>query len=263
MAISCLGVIPARLKSTRLPEKPLKDIRGKSLLQRVWEQARQAKNLARVVIATDDPTIESAAKGWGAEVIMTSDKNPTGSDRVAEVASKIGSGYSLVANVQGDMPFINPQVIDQAVATLAGSSEQFGMCTIVTPIFDREEFERPSCVKAVLGAQGQVLYFSRAPIPYPRAPEEVTVTPQTPWGFRHMGLYVFRPDTLARLGNMDFALTEQRERLEQLRLLANGVQIKVSVIDPALLVNQIEVDTPEDLAKACEIADKVSAHQGT
>jgi 3-deoxy-manno-octulosonate cytidylyltransferase (CMP-KDO synthetase) len=255
--MKALGVIPARLKSSRLPEKPLKLIAGKTLIQRVWERASKAKTISRLIIATDDPTIEATAKKFGAEVMMTSDQCATGSDRVAEVAARVGAGFDIVANIQGDMPFINPLVIDQAVNELFNSSKTYGMGTIVTPLYDREEFEKPSCVKAVLGAHGQVLYFSRSPIPYPRSPEEVKITPDTPWGFKHLGLYVFRPETLAALGTMDFALTEQREKLEQLRLLANGIQIKVAIIPAELLNPQVEVDTPEDLAKAESLAHMV------
>lgn len=254
---TCLAIIPARLKSTRLPEKPLKDIGGKLLIQRVWEQAKRATSLTEVVLATDDPSIAEAAKKFGATVLMTSASHLTGSDRVAEateIMAQRGKRFDLIANVQGDMPFINPQVIDRTVAALAESTSDFGMSTVATPILTEGEFLRPSAVKVVIGANGAALYFSRAPIPHVREPDGLEISEQTPYGFKHLGLYVFRPQTLAALHTLEQSLPEQREKLEQLRALSNGIRIKVAVVSPELLREQVEVDTPEDLERAREIA---------
>lgn len=253
--MKCLGVIPARFPSSRLPGKPLKDIAGKTLLQRVWEQATAAKTLSQVVIATDDQRIFDAAKGFGAEVLMTSAEARTGSDRVAEVAALLdakGERFDAVANVQGDMPFIRPGVIDQVVNTLLNAPATFGMATVGTPIMDEEEYLRPSAVKVVLGNEGRALYFSRAPIPHMR--EVSSVTEDEPYAYKHLGLYVFRPDTLRALSTMEQTLAERRESLEQLRALCNGIAIKVAVVTRADLEPSIEVDTPDDLERARKAA---------
>jgi 3-deoxy-manno-octulosonate cytidylyltransferase (CMP-KDO synthetase) len=261
MTLRCIGIIPARLSATRLPRKPLADILGKTLLQRVWEQAQQAAGLCEVHIATDTEELAAVARGFGASVIMTGSDNLTGSDRVGEAAQILASrgvAYDLIANVQGDMPFINPVVITETVNALAHAPLHIGMSTVVTPIDSRDEFLKPSAVKALLGAlhdsHQEVLYFSRAPIPFMRDPDEVVVTAEAPYGYRHLGLYVFRPETLQKMRTLPQSLPEKREKLEQLRALSHGVRICAYVASPELLRRQIEVDTPEDLIRAREIA---------
>ena len=248
-----LIVIPARMSSQRLPGKPLKDIAGKTLIERVYLQAKKVSGINRVVIATDSPEIIEAAKKFHAEVIETSSNCLTGSDRVAEVAFKFkkeGDTFDLIANVQGDMPFIKPSIIEKAFSTIEKSNEEIGMATIVTPIHSEEEFHKNSVVKAVLGENEKALYFSRAPIPYPRnLPNK-----GEPFGFKHIGLYVFRPETLFKMADFKEALSERREGLEQLRLLANGIQIRATIIEREELEPQVEVDTQADLDMACQIA---------
>lgn len=238
------------MSSTRLPGKPLKEIAGKTLVERVYLQALQCKALTKVVIATDDTQIEKVARAFGAQVVMTSPENETGSDRVAEAARLLGGDFELVANIQGDMPFINPQVIEQTVAALAGDTA-FDMSTVASPILDQAEFTRPAAVKVAIGTGGRALYFSRAPIPFWRdQPNTFSPSPSEPYGYKHMGLYVFRKAALQRLSTLTRAQVEKRESLEQLRALANGMAIKVAVVEPALVVPGIEVDTPEDLERA-------------
>jgi 3-deoxy-manno-octulosonate cytidylyltransferase (CMP-KDO synthetase) len=248
-----LIVIPARMSSQRLPGKPLKDIAGKTLIERVYGQAMQAKGVNRVVVATDSPEILNACKTFGAEVIETSPECLTGSDRVAEVVSQFqrqGQFYDLIANVQGDMPFIKPSIIEKAFFILEKSEASIGMATIVTPIHEEQEFRRDSVVKAVIGEDSRALYFSRAPIPYPRnAPID-----NQPFGYKHIGLYVFRPEILLKMSTFKEAVAEKREGLEQLRMLANGVQIKAAIIERQEMEPQIEVDTLADLEAAVEIA---------
>ncbi len=252
-----LAVIPARMQSQRLPGKPLADISGKTLIQRVWERASLAKSLAKTVVATDDIRIFDFCKKIGAPCLMTGSDNITGSDRVAEAYSILaakGEHFDLVANVQGDMPFINPLVIDKAVRTLADSSSDFGMSTIATPIFDQQEFLKPSAVKAVPGEDGSVLYFTRAPAPFIRDMDEFRCNAENPFGYKHMGLYVFRPAALTRLKMLPQALSEKREKLEQLRALAHGIRIRLVVVSRDEVSPSIEVDTPEDLAAAAKAA---------
>jgi len=253
----CLGVIPVRMKSTRLPGKPLKDIAGKTLVQRVWEQAKKASRVSEVVIATDDQGILEHANALGARAVLTSDKHLTGSDRVAEVLSIWKERVrtpDLVVNIQGDMPFISPFVIDEAIRTLAEAGDEFGMSTVATPIESEEDFLRPSVVKVALASDGGALYFSRAPIPFWREPSEVHPSADEPVGYKHVGLYVFRPAALQRLTAMPPSLPEKREKLEQLRALCGGIRIKVAVVSNAAVQPSIEVDTPEDLARAIQAA---------
>lgn len=258
MDIDCLAVIPARFSSSRLPGKPLKEIGGKTLIQRVWERASQAKCFSRIIVASDDQRILEHARQFGAEAMTTGSSCLTGSDRVAEVAERLqgqGQAPSLIANVQGDMPFINPRVIESTVEVLRGAPATVGMSTVATPILDQDEFTRNSTVKVALGTDNRALYFSRSPIPCWRDKAvDFEATQENPFGFRHMGLYVFRPPVLAEMARHKQTFTEIREGLEQLRALANGVEIRVHIARREDLVDQIEVDTPDDLAHAIEIA---------
>ena len=253
MAIKCLGVIPARYASQRRPGKPLADLGGKPLIQRVWEQARQAKNVSELVIATEDQRIYDCAKSFGANAMITSDAHLTGSDRVSEVAERYaadGNPFEMIANIQGDMPFINPVVIDKAIAALHESPAHVGMATIATPIHNEEEYNKPSAVKVVLSTSNDALYFSRSPIPFIRNHESLQVTETEPYAYKHMGLYIFRADTLRKLSSLECCLAEKREQLEQLRAICNGIPIRVYVAPRSEVEPSIEVDTPEDVEAA-------------
>ncbi len=255
---SCLGIIPVRLESTRFPNKPLKDINGQSLVERVWRQASKCKSLKKLVIATNNEEIASVCQKLGMNFVMTGSHHETGTDRVAEACVLMeakGDKFDLVANIQGDMPFINPDVIDGTISSLATADASFGMATIGTPIVDRTEFERAAAVKIALGESGRALYFSRAPIPYWRNfPGESSVTNDSPLGYKHMGLYIFRRETLQQISKLPKAFTEQREALEQLRALAHGIGIKVNIVPRSEVEPSIEVDTPEDLERAIQYA---------
>ena len=253
MAINCLGVIPARYASQRRPGKPLADLAGKPLIQWVWEQAKQAQYVSELVIATEDQRIYDCAQDFGANVMMTSELHLTGSDRVSEVAERYaadGRPFDMIANIQGDMPFINPHVIDAAIKTLSESPSSVGMATIATPILEETEFLKPSAVKVVLGTSNEALYFSRASIPFIRSPEKHQISESVPYGYKHMGLYIFRADTLKRMSSLEPSLPELREQLEQLRALCNGIPIRVYVAPRHEVEPCIEVDTPEDIDAA-------------
>lgn len=252
--ITCLGVIPVRLESTRFPNKPLKIINGKTLVERVWLQASRSKLVATLVVATNNQEIAAECEAKGMRYVMTSSSHETGTDRVNEAASLVerqGLSFDLVANIQGDMPFVNPDVIDGVVESLATADLDFGMATIGTPITSAEEFERAASVKIALGENGRALYFSRSPIPHWRNfPGEAAVSNETPLGYKHMGLYIFRRKTLAQIATLPKAFTEQREALEQLRALAHGIAIKTHIVSRASVEPCIEVDTPQDLEDA-------------
>jgi len=280
MNTNVLGVIPARYASVRLPGKPLRDICGKSLIQRVWEQASRTSVLSHLVVATDSEEISTAAKAFGAEVIMTSNEISTGSARVYAAAKICGEKFfektqsieqqssqpetfwDAVVNIQGDMPFIRPEVIDQAVIFLLENHDQFEMTTIATPLTCEEHYLSSSVVKVVMGENCCALYFSRAPVPYSRDGDRLSntlasETSGTLYGLKHIGLYVFRPEVLELYADSRLSMLESVEKLEQLRALERGYRIGVCVIPQSLTENSVEVDTPEDLRWACEIASRM------
>ena len=239
-------IIPARFASTRLPGKPLLDIAGKPMIQRVYEQACKS-GATDVIIATDDPRIEQAAREFGAEVVMTSAHHESGTDRLEEVVSKLGlADDAIVVNVQGDEPLIPPQVIDQVAQNLANS--EAGISTLSEIIDDAEFVFDPNVVKVVSDAQGYALYFSRAPIPWCRATyqpgrgELPTIMPVQ----RHIGIYGYRVGLLHDFVKWGPCALEKTESLEQLRAMWHGVKIHVQ---PALQTPPPGVDTAEDLER--------------
>lgn len=260
-----LAVIPARLASTRLPEKPLKDIAGKTLVQRVWERARTAKTLDRVVVATDSAEIEQEVLRFGGEVVMTSPELTTGSARVAAAARILAGSDSAVpawrtvVNVQGDMPFIKGELIDRCVRFLHSKEGAFGMVTIATPILDETMYRSPMDVKVVVGAGDRALYFSRAPIPHSRDGNRLEeLAPngakRTVFGYKHFGLYVYSPAVLSDFERSEMSKLEDIEKLEQLRLLEMGHTIGVCIVESDLTAGSIEVDTQEDLERSRQLA---------
>jgi len=262
MSEQVLAIIPARLASQRLPEKPLKDIAGKSLLQRVWERGKSAKLITRLVVATDSAEIEQHAKSFGAEVVMTSESITTGSQRVAAAAKLLGAAdWDCIMNLQGDMPFISPALLDGCIDFHRRAQPRFAMSTVATPIFDEATFLSSSDVKVVVSRKKQALYFSRAPMPHSRDGDRMLFRDaggeSAPvFGFKHFGLYVFEPETLKEYEAGDLSPLEQVEKLEQLRLLEKGLRIGVHVVAPELTSNSIEVDTPHDLERSRRLAEK-------
>ncbi|MEP5568081.1 MAG: 3-deoxy-manno-octulosonate cytidylyltransferase [Halioglobus sp.] len=249
-------VIPARYGSTRLPGKPLLDIAGKPMVQRVWEQALQA-GASEVVIATDDERIEKVAQGFGAEVCMTNPDHPSGTDRLQEVATQRGwDDDRIVVNVQGDEPLIPPVLVGQVAQNLDGNA-QAAIATLCEPIADVQELTNPNAVKVVFGGDGMALYFSRATIPWPREAftGDNTTMPQGNW-FRHIGIYAYRVGFLHRYVTWSPAPLEQLEQLEQLRALYNGERIHVAVASEAVPAG---VDTAEDLAAVRRLMESLDA----
>jgi len=236
------AVIPARYASTRFPGKPLVDIQGKPMIQWVYERTRQS-SVHRVIVATDDERIAAAVEAFGGEVQMTRPDHPTGTDRLAEVASRIET--DLVVNVQGDEPLIDPRMIDQAINPVRRNPGVV-MGTLKTPVTSLEEYLNPNVVKVVTDRQGFALYFSRAPIPHPRdlAADLEANLPRIE-AFKHIGLYVYRRDFLLTYPRLSPTPLEQLEKLEQLRALEHGFRIKVAITE---LTSQ-GVDTPEDLLR--------------
>ncbi|WP_333844575.1 3-deoxy-manno-octulosonate cytidylyltransferase [Pelomicrobium sp.] len=241
-------VIPARYASTRLPGKPLADIGGRPMVVRVAERARES-GARGVVIATDHPAVAEAARRHGFDACMTHAEHPTGTDRIAEVVRTRGFlPEAVVVNVQGDEPFIDPVLIREAAQHLHERTEA-AIATACHPIQDLESFLSPSVVKVVLDAQGYALYFSRAPIPYPRdafAAGATALPPGLP-AYRHIGIYAYRAGFLATYAGLSKGAAETFESLEQLRALAHGYRIAVWVTGCSAPAG---VDTPEDLERA-------------
>jgi 3-deoxy-manno-octulosonate cytidylyltransferase (CMP-KDO synthetase) len=240
-----LVLIPARYASSRLPGKPLADLGGKPLIQRVYEAVSACPDVETVAVATDDDRIRLAVEAFGGRAVMTSEKHLSGTDRCAEALEKLGGGFELVVNVQGDEPFVGPEQL-MALGRFMRDNPDFSVGTLVHRISSVEELENPHVVKAVVGDGGRrALYFSRSPVPHLRG------VPLSDWlqqghFYRHIGLYAFRGDTLAAMAKMAPTALEEMESLEQLRWLENGLPI--GVCETGRLT--MGIDTPEDLDRA-------------
>ena len=240
-------VIPARYGSSRLPGKPLIELAGKPMVQHVYERAL-ATGISDIVIATDDQRIYDVAIGFGAQVIMTSVDHENGTERIAEVAKKLGwHDDDVIVNVQGDEPLIPRELIELTAKGLLDHPEA-GMSSLCTPITSAEDAFDPNAVKAVLDNRGFAMYFSRAPIPWDRdlykhgADKITEIAPV----FRHIGMYGYRVSFLKQYSEMEMTALEQAECLEQLRALCYGVKIHMGVIDQP---PGHGVDTPADVAR--------------
>lgn len=243
-------LIPARLSSTRLPNKPLADLGGVPMVVRVAQRA--ALSLAqRVVVATDDAQVEAACAAYGVEVILTRSDHATGSDRLAEACELLGlDGDALVVNLQGDEPLIDPSLVN-ACAELLMARPECVMSTVAHPIDDALELHNANVVKVVCDAQGRALYFSRAPIPWWRdAPADGAGGRPPALPLRHVGLYGYRAGFLRRFPALPLSPLETIESLEQLRVLWHGERIAVHVTS---LRPGPGVDTPDDLAKVRDL----------
>jgi 3-deoxy-manno-octulosonate cytidylyltransferase (CMP-KDO synthetase) len=250
-----VGIIPARWGSTRFPGKPLHPIAGKPLLKHVWERCLRAKSLDLVVIATDDMRVASAAFDWGAEVALTSPRHRSGTNRVAEVATKTKQ-FAYIINIQGDEPLIDPRLIDRLVEKLR-SDRKVEIVTASHPFKNPADASSPYQVKVVLDLRGNALYFSRAPIPLPRNDGLTAVaSPRRQRSrrsqfLRHQGIYGFRRETLLQFVAWKPTPLERAESLEQLRALENGVKVHVLIT----ATGSPGIDTLED---ATELEQKLA-----
>jgi len=246
---SIVAIIPARYESTRLPGKPLAMIDGKPMIQHVYERTAAAALVGRVLVATDDARIHAAVRAFGGEVVCTKASHRSGTDRVAEVAQALDD--RVIVNVQGDVPFLQPEMVSACVAPLI-DDPALPMATICTPIRDREALANPHVVKVVTDRRGDALYFSRSPIPYHR-----DAASDAPLGFKHIGLYAYQRDFLLAFARLEPTPLERAESLEQLRALESGFRIRVTPVATA----SIEVDTREDLERARAFALHTKAEE--
>jgi 3-deoxy-manno-octulosonate cytidylyltransferase (CMP-KDO synthetase) len=233
---SVLAVIPARYHSTRLPGKVLADIAGHPMIEHVYRRATAARLVHGVIVATDDERIAAAVREFGGAAMLTRTDHVSGTDRIAEIVAALRC--RAVVNLQGDEPLIEPDTIDAAVKPLLEDST-VDMTTICRPFTSLDEFRNPNVVKVVTNSRGEALYFSRAPIPYPRQTELPALARA------HVGLYVYRRETLLKLAALPAAPLEIVESLEQLRALAHGIRIRVVETKH----DAAGVDTQEDLER--------------
>jgi 3-deoxy-manno-octulosonate cytidylyltransferase (CMP-KDO synthetase) len=255
--LAIVAIIPARFGSTRLPGKPLSTIHGKPMVQHVWERARQARAVDRVLVATDDERIADAVRAFGGEVVMTSRAHATGTDRLAEAAA--ATDAEIVVNVQGDEPMLDTAFIDGVVAPLQ-AEPALPMSTVSLPLTDVDEMLSSAVVKVVTDAEGDALYFSRSPIPFVRdAADPLRDLQRGEWlrasaaqavarglARKHLGLYAYRREALARFASLPPSPLEQSESLEQLRALHHGMRIRVVSMQGR---SGVAVDTPQDLER--------------
>ncbi len=237
-----LAVIPARYASTRFPGKPLVEIQGKTMIQRVWEQVVQSQRVDVAVIATDDERIAAHVRAFGGQVVRTRVDHPSGTDRCAEVA-RLYPQAEFILNIQGDEPFVQPQQIDLLATTLT-SDPAFSIATLAKRIEDPDLLFNPNVVKAVFAENGRAIYFSRHPIPFLRGYEPAGWLAVQPY-FKHIGLYGFRRNMLEQIAGLRPTPLERAESLEQLRWLEHGLAIRVGQTD----WETIGIDTPEDLLR--------------
>ena len=239
--MSILGIIPARYESTRFPGKVLADIKGKSMVQRVYEQAVKSKYLSRVVIATEDDTVVEHVKQFGGEVLITKANHASGTDRCFEALQLQSEKYDYVINIQGDEPFIDPRQIDELGELLNGTVE---LATLIKKITTTDELFNLGEVKTVFNKAMEALYFSRQPIPYYRNAPELDWLQRQDY-YKHIGIYAYRADILKQISKLPVSDLERAESLEQLRWLENGLKIKLAFTE----FESICIDTKEDLEK--------------
>lgn len=234
--------IPARRRSTRLPDKMLLRDTGKTVLQHTYEAACQARQPDAVFIATDDHEIAAEARRFGAEVVMTSPDCPSGTDRIAEAVRELPRA-GVIVNLQGDEPEADPATIDKLFELLE-REPWASMATAATPLRDRAKLEDPSCVKVVIDRRGRALYFSRSVVPHPREWSDALLAAEPPTFHQHIGMYGYRRPFLMQMTQWPVGRLEAIEKLEQLRVLEHGHAILVAVVEQA----SRGIDTPEDYA---------------
>ncbi len=245
-----VGIIPARFASTRLMGKPLAEIGGKPMIQHTYNSAKKSKLLDKVVIAVDDEKVFKVVKSFGAEVYMTPQNCQSGSDRIALVAEKIPDA-TIIVNIQGDEPFIKGKMIDEAIEPLL-FDKKVNLSTLARRITNVEELKSPSVVKVVFDYKNFAMYFSRLPIPYVRDAKTNLARIQTAEIYKHVGLYVYRRETLLKFSSLRQTDLEQVEKLEQLRYLEHGYKMKIVITE----YDSLSVDTPKDLEIARKFYEK-------
>ncbi|MGC4020570.1 MAG: 3-deoxy-manno-octulosonate cytidylyltransferase [Cyclobacteriaceae bacterium] len=241
-----LGIIPARYASSRFPGKPLVDMLGQTMIQRVYNQVKKSKLLSHVVVATDDQRISDHIISFGGNACMTASNHPSGTDRCFEALQKQKEKFDFAVNIQGDEPFIDPNQIDLLCSSL---NQQTELATLIQKIASLDQLNSVGEAKVVINNMREAIYFSRSPIPFVQKFEQKDWLQQTTF-YRHVGLYGYRSDILEKITKLSPSLLEKAESLEQLRWIENGFKIKTVETE---MEESICIDTPEDLKKALEI----------
>ena len=241
-----IGIIPSRYASTRFPSKPLAMIKGKTMIQRVWEQAWKSK-LDAVVVATDDMRIADEVLKFGGQYVLTDPNHRSGTDRCREALYMLEGQYDAVVNIQGDEPFIDPAQINQVIELIGRDDTQ--LASLAKRIEDEDELFSPNVVKVVMDKQSNALYFSRNPIPFMRNLDYDKWLQKGEF-YKHIGLYAYKTETLCQIAEMQSTALEMAESLEQLRWLENGLRIRMGVTQ----LESLSIDTQEDYEKAMQFA---------
>jgi len=236
-----LGIIPARYASTRFPGKPLVDIAGKSMIQRVYQQAKKCTQLSEVIVATDDDRIFEHVHHFGGKAMMTSSTHQSGTDRCAEVAEK-HPDYDVIINIQGDEPYIDPEQISKLIGCFNNMDTQ--LATLIKKVSNELELHNTNSPKVIINKNSEAIYFSRSPLPHIRGQEEQNWLPHFTY-YKHIGIYGYLADVLKQITKLAVSPLEKAESLEQLRWIENGYKIKVAETD----IETVAIDTPEDLDK--------------
>jgi 3-deoxy-manno-octulosonate cytidylyltransferase (CMP-KDO synthetase) len=244
-----IGIIPARYASTRFPGKPLVDIKGQSMIQRVYNQAKKSLTLARVIVATDDERIFNHVTDFGGEVCMTSQNHPSGTDRCAEVVSRLNLACKAVINIQGDEPFIDPAQID--LVGKCFEDERTQLATLIKRVTSAEVLFNPNSPKVIVDSENFAIYFSRHAIPYLRGADQNDWLTRHSY-YQHIGIYGYTVAALSEITRLQPSLLEKAESLEQLRWLEHGYSIKTALTT----LETVAIDTPSDLEN---ILKKLSA----
>lgn len=236
-----LGIIPARYASTRFPGKPLVEINGKTMIQRVYEQACKANSLSKVIVATDDARIATEVKAFGGEYVFTNPLHQSGTDRCAEAISHLPE-FDAIINIQGDEPFIDPKQIDLLASCFEDDTVE--LATLIKEINTEEELFNINIPKVVTNTNGEAVYFSRQTIPFIRNTETENWLSKHQF-YKHIGIYGYKTNTLLAITKLPVSELEIAESLEQLRWIENGYKIQTKVTD----IETLAIDTPEDLEK--------------
>jgi len=239
--MNILGIIPARYASTRFPGKPLVDIAGKSMIQRVYEQAKKCVSLTEVIVATDDYRIFEHVIAFGGVAVMTSPDHQSGTDRCAEVALQHPQ-YDVIINIQGDEPYIDPEQITKVAACFTDADVQ--LSTLIKKILTIEELNNTNSPKVIINKHSEAIYFSRSPLPHIRGQEPENWLKHFTY-FKHIGIYGYRADVLQQVTKLPISLLEKAESLEQLRWIENGYRIKAAETE----LETHAIDIPADMAK--------------
>jgi 3-deoxy-manno-octulosonate cytidylyltransferase (CMP-KDO synthetase) len=242
MKKTIVGIIPARYASTRFPGKPLVTIEGKSMVQRVYEQAKKCESLSDVIVATDDSRIEHAVLNFGGRVCMTSSAHPSGTDRCNEVIDRMQINADAIVNIQGDEPFIDPRQIELVCRCF--DDHRTELATLIKKISTSEILFNPNSPKVIVDREQFAIYFSRHPIPFVRGTEQNNWIQQYVF-FQHIGIYGYRTDVLKKITQLPPSSLEVAESLEQLRWIENGFKIKTAITT----LETLAIDTPEDLQR--------------